>query len=95
MPRQDKQYNKTREDFDRMNLEDRAAFLIEATFSTAAEAIDRAGQELADFVEDLDREPRNQKTSESDSEASTSTESADSPSNSADDSSSSREPSDD
>ncbi len=38
-----------------MKLEDRAAFLIEATFSTAAEALDRAGQELADFMEDMDR----------------------------------------
>lgn len=55
MPRQDKHYNKTREDFDRMKLEDRAAFLIEATFSTAADALDRAGQELADFVEDMER----------------------------------------
>ena len=46
-----------------MKLEDRAAFLIEATFSTAAEALDRAGQELADFMEEMDRN-RTEKESE-------------------------------
>jgi hypothetical protein len=78
MPRQDKHYNKTREDFDSMGLEDRAAFLIEATFSTAAEALDRAGRELADFVEDLDQTTEDPKKKGSSSESSGSTDPAES-----------------
>lgn len=74
MARDKEQYSKTREDFDGMSLEDRASFLIEATFSTAAEAIDRAGKRLADLAEEMEEKSKRRKQEASDTDTDSSAE---------------------
>lgn len=59
------QYSKTRNDFERLDLEDRAVFLVEAAFSTAAEALERAGRGVAGWMDKQKQKKRKDKSTES------------------------------
>lgn len=59
------QYTKTREDFDRLSLEERASFLVEAAFSTAAEALEQTGRGIADVVNEMQRRAEERRKSRS------------------------------
>lgn len=48
-------YERARDAFDDMKIEDRAVFLIEATVSTIARGIDQAGRAVADELDRLFR----------------------------------------
>ena len=45
------QYEKAREAFTKLDMQDKAAFVLEATFSTFGEAFKDAGQQFADVME--------------------------------------------
>ncbi len=45
------QYEKAREAFTKLDMQDKAAFVMEATFSTFGEAFKDAGQQFADVIE--------------------------------------------
>ncbi len=49
-------YDKTREAFRKLDMQDKAAFVLEATFSTFGEAFKDAGQQFADVVEKVSSE---------------------------------------
>ena len=49
-------YNKAREAFKKLEMQDKAAFVLEATFSTFGEAFTEAGQQFADVVENVTSE---------------------------------------
>jgi hypothetical protein len=53
-------YDEARRNFDDLDVEDRARFLIEATASTLAHGLLRAGEALADGLEDVIRQARTQ-----------------------------------
>lgn len=59
-------YDQTRRDFDAMNLEEQATFLVEAGVSTLARGIEEAGHALADGLEDMFDEARRSRCSASD-----------------------------
>lgn len=44
-------YEKAREAFTELDMQDKAAFVLEATFSTFGEAFKDAGQQFADVIE--------------------------------------------
>lgn len=46
-------FEKVRAAFEKMETKDKAAFVVEAAFTTAGEAIELAGRGLADLFEDL------------------------------------------
>lgn len=56
-------YDKTRRDFESMNLEEQATFLVEATVSTLARGIEEAGHALADGLDDVFRQARRKRSS--------------------------------
>jgi len=45
------QYEKAREAFTKLDMQDKAAFVLEATFSTFGEAFKDAGRQFADVIE--------------------------------------------
>jgi hypothetical protein len=45
------QYERVRRDFEGMNVQDRAVFLLEATVSTIARGVEQAGRVLADEMD--------------------------------------------
>ena len=47
------EYREARSAFDRLHVEDRAVFLVEATLSTVARGIEQVGQVLADELDTL------------------------------------------
>jgi hypothetical protein len=51
-------YDEARENFDGLDVEERARFLVEATASTLAHGLLRAGEALADGLEDTIRQAR-------------------------------------
>ena len=53
-------YDEARRTFDDLDVEDRARFLVEATASTLAHGLLRAGEVLADGLEDAIRQARKQ-----------------------------------
>lgn len=50
------QYEKAREAFTELDMQDKAAFVLEATFSTFGEAFKDAGQQFADVIEKVSSE---------------------------------------
>ena len=50
------EYEKTREAFRKLDMQDKAAFVMEATFSTFGEAFKDAGQQFADVIEKVTAE---------------------------------------
>ena len=50
------QYEKAREAFTKLDVQDKAAFVLEATFSTFGEAFRDAGQQFADVMEKVTAE---------------------------------------
>jgi len=50
------QYEKAREAFTKLDMQDKAAFVLEATFSTFGEAFKDAGQQFADVMEKVSSE---------------------------------------
>lgn len=52
-PREDarKQYSKTRAEFEKLETQDKTAFVVEATFATIGQAVEDAGRELADVLD--------------------------------------------
>ena len=52
------QYDETRRNFDDLDVEDRARFLVEATASTLANGLVQAGEALADTLEKTIRRAR-------------------------------------
>ncbi|MDX1532014.1 MAG: hypothetical protein R3362_10860 [Rhodothermales bacterium] len=46
------QYRKTRAEFEKMEAQDKAAFVLEATFSTVGRALEETGRRIADVLED-------------------------------------------
>lgn len=51
-------YDQTRRDFDAMNLEKQATFLVEASVSMLARGIEEAGHALADGLDDVFEQAR-------------------------------------
>ena len=49
------EYRRTRDAFDRMNVEEQASFLVEATASMLARGVEEVGRTLADGLDDLFR----------------------------------------
>jgi len=49
-------YRKTQDDFEAMEFEEQASFLVEATASTLARGLERAGRMLADGLDDAFRQ---------------------------------------
>jgi len=52
------QYDEARRNFDDLDVEDRARFLVEATASTLANGLMQAGEALADTLEETIRRAR-------------------------------------
>ncbi len=50
------EYEKAREAFTKLDMQDKAAFVMEATFSTFGEAFKDAGQQFADVIEKVSSE---------------------------------------
>ena len=50
------QYEKAREAFTKLDMQDKAAFVLEATFSTFGEAFKDAGKQFADVMEKVSSE---------------------------------------
>lgn len=48
-----KKYNRTREKFDELPLEDKATFLVEAVFTTLTKGIEQAGKAFSDELNSL------------------------------------------
>ena len=46
-----KQYTKTRDEFEKLNAQDKTAFVVEATFTTIGQAIEETGRQFADVLE--------------------------------------------
>ena len=46
-----KQYTKTRSEFEKLNAQDKTAFVVEATFTTIGQAIEETGRQFADVLE--------------------------------------------
>lgn len=59
-----KQYRQAREAFDGLKMEDRAVFLLEATFSTVARGVEEAGRALADELDQVFRSFRAERPAE-------------------------------
>lgn len=53
--KRDKEYQRTRDTFNEMELEDQAAFLVEATASMLARGLEEAGRVMADGLDELFR----------------------------------------
>lgn len=51
-------YDEARRNFDDLNVEERARFLVEATASTLAHGVQQAGEALADGLEEAIRQTR-------------------------------------
>jgi len=67
-----KKYNRTREKFDELPLEEKATFLVEAVFTTLTKGIEQAGKAFSDELNSLfdqARERAEQHAEESASEA--------------------------
>jgi len=54
----DSRYREARRHFDELEIEERSRFLIEATASTLADGVMRAGEVLADGIEETLRQAR-------------------------------------
>ncbi len=52
-PREDarRQYSKARAEFEKLETQDKTAFVVEATFATLGQAVEDVGRELADALE--------------------------------------------
>jgi len=61
--RPDPRYDQAREHFDELDVEEQARFLVEATATTLAWGVRRAGAVLADGLEDVLRRTRGEATS--------------------------------
>jgi hypothetical protein len=46
-----KQYKKTRSEFEKLETQDKTAFVLEATFATIGQAIEETGRHFADAME--------------------------------------------
>lgn len=46
-----KQYTKTRSEFEKLETQDKTAFVLEATFATIGQAIEETGRHFADAME--------------------------------------------
>lgn len=46
-----KQYSKTRAEFEKLETQDKTAFVLEATFATIGQAIEETGRQFADVLE--------------------------------------------
>ena len=46
-----KQYTKTRSEFEKLETQDKTAFVLEATFATIGQAIEETGKHFADAME--------------------------------------------
>lgn len=46
-----KQYTKTRSEFEKLNPQDKTAFVVEATFTTIGQAIEETGRQFADVLD--------------------------------------------
>ena len=46
-----KQYSKTRAEFEKLETQDKTAFVVEATFTTIGQAIEETGRQFADVLE--------------------------------------------
>ncbi len=46
-----KQYSKTRDEFEKLETQDKTAFVVEATFATIGQAVEDAGRQFADVLE--------------------------------------------
>ena len=46
-----KQYKKTRSEFEKLETQDKTAFVLEATFATIGQAIEETGKHFADAME--------------------------------------------
>jgi hypothetical protein len=57
---QKSRYDETRRNFDELNVEEQASFLVEATASTLARGVLQVGETLADGLEDVLRRARKQ-----------------------------------
>jgi translation initiation factor 2 alpha subunit (eIF-2alpha) len=51
-------YERTKRDFEEMNLEQKASFLLEATASTLARGLEEVGRSVGEELEDLFRRAR-------------------------------------
>ncbi|MEP0546209.1 MAG: hypothetical protein ABJF88_04700 [Rhodothermales bacterium] len=46
-----KQYSKTRAEFEKLETQDKTAFVLEATFATIGQAIEETGRQFADVLD--------------------------------------------
>lgn len=46
-----KQYAKTRAEFEKLETQDKTAFVVEATFTTLGQAVEETGRQFADVLE--------------------------------------------
>ncbi|MEM1044111.1 MAG: hypothetical protein AAGI91_15990 [Bacteroidota bacterium] len=46
-----KQYSKTRAEFEKLETQDKTAFVVEATFATLGQAVEDTGRQFADILE--------------------------------------------
>ena len=58
MPRRDPRYDEARRQFDELDIEEQASFLVEATASTLARGVLQVGTMLADEIENVLRGTR-------------------------------------
>lgn len=70
------QYSKTREDFERLSLEERAAFLVEGMFSTMATLFEETGHRAADTINEMAEQARKSREGAEDQSAQASQESS-------------------
>ncbi len=49
------QYQKARAEFEKLDTQDRTAFVVEATFATVGRAVEDAGRQLSDLMEEVNQ----------------------------------------